>query len=184
VVNLMASVEASKHIPFERVLFALGIRHVGETVAKKIAKAFPSIQLLAAAQLEQLLHTEEVGEKIAASVLEWFSRADHRQLIERLQKAGVQLELDAAAQPVLASEKLKGKTIVVSGVFQHFSRDGIKESIEANGGKVSGSISSKTTFVLAGDDMGPSKRKKAEDLGVPVISEQDYLQLLAEGETH
>lgn len=179
VVNLMASIDASKRIPFERVLFALGIRHVGETVAKKIAKAFPSIQLLAAAELEQLLNTEEVGEKIAASVREWFSRADHQLLIERLLRAGVQLELDAAAQPVLASEKLKGKTIVVSGVFQHFSRDGIKESIEANGGKVSGSISSKTSFVVAGDDMGPSKRKKAEDLGVPVISEQDYLQLLA-----
>ncbi|MFY7970337.1 MAG: NAD-dependent DNA ligase LigA [Flavobacteriales bacterium] len=179
VTNLLEGIVQSKNIPFERVLFALGIRHVGETVAKKLARQFQSIDALLSATEEQLLNTDEVGQKIAQSVIDWFSRAEHQQIVERLRAHGVQLQNNTEGKEA-ASDKLKGKTFVVSGVFAHFSRDGIKESIEANGGKVSGSISSKTTYVLAGDDMGPSKRKKAEDLGIAIITEIDYLQMIGE----
>lgn len=176
--NLMAGIEQSKAVPFERVLFALGIRFVGETVAKKLAKAFVSIDAIAQANMESLLAVDEVGEKIAASVLAWFERQEHRDWIEQLRAAGVQLELDASQQPAAESNLLAGKTVVVSGVFEHFSRDGIKASVEANGGQIVGSISKKTGLVIAGDKMGPEKKKKAEDLGVPVLSENEYLRLI------
>jgi len=179
VTNLLEGIVQSKTIPFERVLFALGIRHVGETVAKKLARQFRSIQQLRAASEEELLNTDEVGQKIAQSVIEWFAREDHQQIVDRLSAHGIQFESNQE-QPAANSDRLKGKTFVVSGVFTNFSRDSIKESIEANGGKVSGSISSKTSYVLAGDDMGPSKRKKAEDLGVAIISENEYLQMISE----
>lgn len=179
VTNLLEGIQQSKNIPFERVLFAIGIRHVGETVAKKIVRQFKNIDALLTATEEQLLNTDEVGQKIAQSVIEWFLRDEHRNMIERLRHHGVQMQ-DNQEGKEAASDKLQGKTFVVSGVFTKFSRDGIKESIEANGGKVSGSISSKTSYVLAGDDMGPSKRKKAEDLGVTIISENDYLQMIGE----
>jgi DNA ligase (NAD+) len=175
--NLMAGIEASKQIPFERVLFALGIRFVGETVAKKLAKHFKDIDSIAKASFEQLIEAEEIGDKIAQSIIDWFANENNRNIIERLKKSGLRLEMDAT-ESNKASDLLAGKTFVVSGVFAHFSRDGIKESIEANGGKVSGSISKKTDFVLAGDKMGPEKKKKAEDLGVAVISEEDYLRMI------
>jgi DNA ligase (NAD+) len=177
--NLMAGIEASKHVPFERVLFALGIRFVGETVAKKLARHFKTIDAIAAATFEQLIEAEEIGDKIAQSILDWFGNNDNRNIIERLYTAGLQLTL-AHDDSSPASDKLKGLTFVVSGVFQHFSRDGIKASIESNGGKVSGSISKKTSYVLAGDNMGPEKRKKAEELGVKVIDENEYLALIGD----
>jgi DNA ligase (NAD+) len=177
--NLISGIELSKQIPFERVLFALGIRFVGETVAKKLAKHFKNIDNIAEATEAQLLEAEEIGEKIAQSIIEWFARPEHRALIDRLKHAGLQMESTLVTQP-LASSTLEGKTFVVSGVFAHFSRDGVKESIESHGGKVSGSISKKTSYVLAGDKMGPEKKKKADDLGVPVISEEDYRAMIGE----
>ena len=171
--NLISGIEASKQIPFERVLFALGIRFVGETVAKKLARHFNTIDAIALATFDQLIEAEEIGDKIAQSILDWFAMDENRAIIERLRQAGLQLER-SAEESTPASDTLKGLTFVVSGVFQHFSRDGIKASIEANGGKVSGSISKKTSYVLAGDNMGPEKRKKAEELGVPVIDEEAY----------
>lgn len=175
--NLLEGLEASKNIPFERVLFALGIRFVGETVAKKLARHFKSIEAIASATKEELLEADEVGEKIAESVLSYFSKEENRTIIRRLKEAGLQFEMAQPSNAMANSELLKGKTFVVSGVFKNFSRDGIKEDIEMYGGKVSGSISSKTSFVLAGDDMGPSKRKKAEELGVIIISEEEYVSM-------
>jgi DNA ligase (NAD+) len=177
--NLMAGIDASKSIPFERVLFALGIRFVGETVAKKLAKHFKHIDQIAAATFEQLIEAEEIGEKIAQSILDWFSNSDNLRTIERLKTAGLQFEILQSANTTV-SDVLAGKTFVVSGVFNHFSRDGIKASIESHGGKVSGSISKKTNYVVAGDNMGPEKKKKAEDLGVPVITELDYRSMIGE----
>ncbi|MEN9639509.1 MAG: hypothetical protein RLZZ262_1377 [Bacteroidota bacterium] len=176
--NLLAGIEQSKSVPFERVLFALGIRFVGETVAKKLAKAFQSMEAIAQANLEALLSVEEVGEKIAASVLSWLEKPEHRQWLEQLRSAGVQLEVDASQQVQKESSVLEGKTVVVSGVFEHFSRDGIKTSVEANGGQIVSGISKKTSLVIAGDKMGPEKKKKAEDLGIEILSEQEYLQLI------
>jgi DNA ligase (NAD+) len=175
--NLIAGIEASKQIPFERLLFALGIRHVGETVAKKLARHFKTIDAIAAASFDQLIEAEEIGDKIAQSIQDWFAAADNQSILERLRAAGLQLEV-SAEEASASSDKLKGLTFVVSGVFQHFSRDGIKANIESNGGKVSGSISKKTSYVVAGDNMGPEKRKKAEELGVPVIDEQAYREMV------
>lgn len=176
--NLLEGIENSKKIPFERVLFALGIRFVGETVAKKLARHFKTIEAIAAATKDELLAADEVGEKIAESILNYFSKEENRMIIRRLREAGLQFEQDQSTQNTKQSDIFKGKTFVVSGVFKQFSRDRIKENIESHGGKVSGSISSKTTYVLAGDDMGPSKRKKAEDLGVTILSEEEYIQMI------
>ncbi len=176
--NLLSGVEASKQIPFERVLFALGIRFVGETVAKKLAKHFSNIENIRYASSEELIAAEEIGEKIAASIIEWFSDAQNIEIIERLAKSGLQFaseQVDISHHTI----KLEGKTFVVSGVFASFSRDSIKESIEANGGKVSGSISKKTNYLLAGDKMGPEKRKKAEELGVIILSEAEYEKMIS-----
>jgi DNA ligase (NAD+) len=175
--NLIAGIEASKQIPFERLLFALGIRHVGETVAKKLARHFKTIDAIAAASFDQLIEAEEIGDKIAQSIQDWFAAADNQSILKRLRAAGLQLEV-SAEEASASSDKLKGLTFVVSGVFQHFSRDGIKANIESNGGKVSGSISKKTSYLVAGDNMGPEKRKKAEELGVPVIDEQAYREMV------
>jgi DNA ligase (NAD+) len=177
--NLMAGIEASKAVPFDRVLFALGIRFVGETVAKKLAKHFKTIDAIASATFDQLIEAEEIGDKIAQSILDWFAVSDNRSILERLRSAGLQLAL-SDEESTFTSDKLKGFTFVVSGVFQHFSRDGIKASIESHGGKVSGSISKKTSYVLAGENMGPEKRKKAEELGVAVIDEQQYRAMIGE----
>ena len=177
--NLMAGIEASKQVPFDRVLFALGIRFVGETVAKKLARHFKTIDAIATATFEQLIEAGEIGDKIAQSILDWFAIEDNRNIINRLRNADVQMAL-SEDESAHTSNTLLGLTFVVSGVFQLFSRDGIKASIESNGGKVSGSISKKTSYVLAGDNMGPEKRKKAEELGVKIIDEREYVAMIGE----
>lgn len=175
---VVEGVARSREIPFERVLFAIGIRHVGETVAKKLARAVGSMDRLMAMTKEELTAIDEVGPKIAESIVDFFTVEGNRMIIERLRDHGLRLALDPdEVQPV--GEKLKGMTFVVSGVFRNFSRDGIKEAIEMNGGKVSGSISSKTSYVVAGADMGPAKRTKAEQLGVSIIDEDTFAQMIA-----
>ena len=175
--NLVNGVEASKQIPFERVLYALGIRFVGETVAKKLAKHYKNIDALSQATLMELVLVDEIGEKIAQSVLEYFSNAENRSIIERLKNYGVQLETVEIINPD-ATDILAGKTFVVSGVFTLFSRDEVKKKIEDNGGKVGSSISAKTDFVIAGDNMGPAKLEKATKLNVAIISEGDFIEML------
>ena len=175
--NLINGIEASKQIPFERVLFALGIRYVGETVAKKLAKHYKSIDALMFASTLDLVTVDEIGERIAESVVEFFSSEENKQIIERLKSFGVQLEI-SAEKLANQTDKLKGQTFVVSGVFESISRNELKKLIEDNGGKVSSSISSKTSYVVAGDKMGPSKRTKAEDLNITILSETDFLDIL------
>ncbi|MBP7408019.1 MAG: NAD-dependent DNA ligase LigA [Flavobacteriales bacterium] len=175
--QVIAGIEASKKIPFEQVLFAIGIRHVGETVAKKIVRGAGSMQRLAAMTQEELVQLDEVGPVIAESIVDFFAVQDNRDIVDRLRQHGLRMELDPS-EVVVAGDKLKGLTFVVSGVFRNFSRDGIKETIERNGGKVSGSISSKTSYVLAGADMGPAKRTKAEELKVPVIDEDEFTRMI------
>ncbi len=172
--NLVNGIEASKQIPFERVLFALGIRYVGETVAKKLAKHYKSIDALMVASTFDLITVDEIGERIAESVVEFFSLEENRKTIERLRGFGVQLEI-SADKLANQTDKLKGQTFVVSGVFERLSRTELKKIIEDNGGKVASSISSKTNFVVAGDNMGPSKRTKAQNLAIPIISESEFL---------
>lgn len=176
--NLVLGIENSKQIPFERVLFALGIRFVGETVAKKLAKHYKSIDALRNATTMELVMVDEIGEKIAESVIEFFSKEDNLEIIERLKSYGVQLRISEEELQGL-TDKLQGKTFVVSGVFEKVSREELKKLIENNGGKVSGSISAKTSFVVAGENMGPSKKEKAESLGVPIISEDNFLEMIA-----
>jgi DNA ligase (NAD+) len=176
--NLVKGVDASRQIPFERVLFALGIRYVGETVAKKLAKHFKSIDALMMASEEELILVDEIGDRIAQSVVAFFTSEENRMTIQRLKDYGVQLKI-SEEQLANQTDALQGKTFVVSGVFTKVSRTELKKLIEDNGGKLSGSISSKTGFVVAGENMGPSKRTKAEDLGVPIISEDDFLQMIS-----
>lgn len=176
--NIIKGIKASKEVPFERVLFALGIRFVGETVAKKIAKFFNSIEELENADLEKLTSVDEIGEKIAQSILIYFSSPLNVSLIERLKSAGLQLyrkEEDLNEY----TDKLAGQSIVISGVFTHHSRDEYKDLIEKNGGKNVGSISTKTSFILAGENMGPSKLEKAHKLGIKIISEDEFLTLIS-----
>ena len=175
--NLMEGIEASKEVPFERVLFAIGIRHVGETTAKKIAKKVKSINVLIHSTKEQLLEIDEVGEIIAESIAEHFSNPENKKIIERLRAKGLRFELSEEQQQG-GSEKLKDITIVISGVFAKHSRDEYKDMIELHGGKNSSSISKKTSYVLAGDNMGPEKLKKAESLGVKIINEDEFLELI------
>ena len=175
--NLVAGVAASKNIPFERVLFALGIRFVGETVAKKLAKHYKSIDALAAASEEDLITVDEIGERIAQSVVAFFASEENRHTIQRLKDFGVQLEI-SAEKLANQTDMLQRKTFVVSGVFEKVSRTELKKLIEDNGGKVASSISAKTSYVVAGDKMGPSKRTKAESLGVPIISEVEFLEMI------
>ncbi|MCB0456935.1 MAG: NAD-dependent DNA ligase LigA [Flavobacteriaceae bacterium] len=175
--NLINGIEASKQVPFERVLFALGIRYVGETVAKKLAKHFKTIAAIEHASFEALISVDEIGDRIAESVISFFTSEEHKEIIERLKHYGVQLEI-SAEKLANQTNKLGGKIFVVSGVFTKVSRDELKKLIEDNGGKVSGSISAKTNFVVAGDNMGPSKKEKAEKLGVAIISEDDFLEML------
>lgn len=177
--NLVNGVAKSKEIPFESVLFALGIRFVGETVAKKLAKHYKTISALEQATLEDLILVDEIGERIAKSVIEFFANEENRAIIERLRLRGVQLEIVEKVNPN-ATTKFLGKIFVVSGVFEEFSRDDLKKAIEDNGGKVGSSISSKTNFVVAGDNMGPSKLEKATKLGIPILSEQDFKRILNE----
>ena len=173
--NLLAGVEASKERPFHKVLFGLGIRHVGETVAKRLAQHFGSMRNLMQANAEALLAVDDIGEKIVESLQAYFISPANIQMIEDLETFGLSFESEEVMQ---SSTIFEGKTIVVSGVFEHKSRNELKKMIEDNGGKVGSSISSKTTFVLAGDSMGPSKKEKANQLGIPLISEKAFYELL------
>lgn len=174
--NLINGIEKSKIIPFERVLYALGIRYVGETVAKKLAKHYKSIDAIANASIMDLILVDEIGDKIAQSVVQFFENQENIRIIERLKQYGVQLE--SGEESALLSDKLNGKTFVVSGVFEIYSRDELKKAIEDNGGKVGSSISSKTDYVVAGDNMGPSKLEKANQLKIPIISEVDFKNMI------
>jgi DNA ligase (NAD+) len=174
--NLLEGINAAKSIPFPRVLFGLGIRYVGETVAKKLAKHFKTIDALMLATKEELLQVDEIGERIADSILEYFSKEKNIDLITQLKQAGLQLANLHEEQ--LLSEKLKGKAIVISGVFTQFSRDEIKHLVEQHGGKNVSSISSKTDYVVAGDNMGPAKLEKAVSLKIPILSETDFITLI------
>jgi DNA ligase (NAD+) len=179
--NLVNGVENSKNIPFERVLYALGIRFVGETVAKKLAKHYKSIDALSQASLMDLVLVDEIGERIAQSVIEFFENQENRCIIDRLKSYGVQFETIEIVNPD-ATDKLAGKTFVVSGVFEQFSRDDLKKAIEDNGGKIGSSISTKTDYVVAGANMGPAKLEKAVKLNIPIISEIDFMDLINENE--
>ena len=175
--NMLAGIEASKQVPWARVLFALGIRMVGETTAKKIARRFPSIDQLQWANVEQLTAIDDVGEQIAKNIIAYFNDLSNLEIINRLREAGVQMESQEEEQAP-QSDILLGKSIVVSGVFSHHSRDEYKAMIEAHGGKNVGSVSKKTSFILAGENMGPEKRKKAESLGVEILTEEQFLELI------
>ena len=175
--NILTSIEESKKIPWARVLFALGIRMVGETTAKKIAKRFPSIEQLQWASAEQLMSIEDVGEQIANNIIAYFNDLHNLGIVQRLLSAGVQFETTEEQMTEL-SNRLEGKTIVISGVFAKHSRDEYKAMIEAHGGKNAGSISKKTSFVLAGENMGPEKKKKAEGLGITLMNEEEFLKLI------
>ena len=175
--NLVSGVVASKAIPFERVLFGLGIRYVGETVAKKLAKAYKSIDALIAASQEELTAVDEIGERIAESVVQFFSEEKNQEIVTRLKNYGLQFSL-SEEQLQNQSDTLKGQTFVVSGVFETIGRNELKKLIEDNGGKVASSVSSKTSYLVAGANMGPSKRTKAENNNVPIISEQEFLSMV------
>jgi DNA ligase (NAD+) len=175
--NLLDGLEASKNVPFERVLYSIGIRHVGETTAKKIAKKVKSLDVLIHSTKEELLAIDEVGGVIAESISDFFADETNKKNILRLKIAGLKFEL-SEEQQLAGSDKLKGFTFVISGVFNKHSRDQLKEMIEFHGGKNSGSISAKTSFLLAGDNMGPEKLKKAQSLGVKIISEDDFVGMI------
>lgn len=178
-VSIVHGIEDSKKVPFERVLFAIGIRFVGETVAKILARAFKSMEALENATMEQLTAVNEIGTKIAQSIVSFFADERSRALVNRLKEFGLQMEL-AQEEQEGGSDLLKDKIIVISGMFNHHSRDEYKALIERHGGKNSGSISAKTSFVLAGDNMGPAKREKAQELGVRLVSENEFLEMINE----
>jgi len=176
--NLVNGIEKSKEIPFDRVLYALGIRYVGETVAKKLAFHYRTIEAISQATLMDLIMVDEIGDKIAQSVVEFFENQDNRLLVQRLQQYGVQMVLEVKEKTLLSSV-FTGKTLVVSGVFEQFSRDDLKETIESHGGKVGSSISAKTDYVVAGANMGPSKLEKATKLGVRILSEEEFIAMIS-----
>lgn len=175
--NLIDSIADSNKVPYSRVLFGLGIRYVGETVAKKIAVAFPSIDLLEQATVEDLVQVDEIGERIAQSVVDFFRKEENIEIINKLKSFGIQFEQKQNTS-VSGSDKLKGLTIVISGTFEKYSRDEYKGLIEANGGKNSGSISAKTNYLLAGANMGPAKLEKAQKLGVAILNEDEFLKMI------
>lgn len=175
--RLLQSIEASKMIPFARVLFALGIRYVGETVARKLAEAFLSMDALIEADRESLEEVDEIGERIASSLIGYFADEGNRKLIERLKTAGLQMSMEQRTEK--GSQLLSGKTLVISGVFVKHSREELKILIEEHGGRNSGSISARTDYILAGENMGPSKYEKAQDLGIPIISEDQFLDMIS-----
>ena len=175
--KIIKGIEASKQVPFERVVFALGIRFVGETSAKLLARHFKDIDSLMDAKLDDLTEIDGIGEVMAKSIMAYFANPQNRDIVERLRGYGLQMAL-GEDQTAVASDKLAGKSIVISGVFQHHSRDEYKQLIEQHGGKNVGSISGKTSFILAGDNMGPSKLQKAEKLGIPLVSEDDFLKII------
>lgn len=175
--NLLKGIEQSKTIPFENVLFAIGIRYVGKTVAEKLARHFKNIDTLAKASYEDLLTAPEVGEKIAESVVDFFKNPDNQKEIDRLKKAGLQFE-STLKEPEKESDVLENKSFVISGVFQKYEREQLQDIIIKNGGRILSSVSGKLDYLLAGDNMGPSKREKAEKLGVKIISEQDFEKMI------
>jgi len=175
--QVIDGIAKSREIPFERVLFAIGIRHVGETVAKKLARAVVDIERLATMTRAELTALDALGPVLAGSIVDFFAVEGNRMIVERLRAHGLRMALDPSEVKAVG-DRLKGLSFVVSGVFRNFSRDGIKEAIENNGGKVSGSISSKTSYVVAGADMGPAKRTKAEQLKVPVIDEDEFKRMI------
>lgn len=175
--KIIKGIEASKQVPFERVVFALGIRFVGETSAKLLARHFKDVDSLMGAKLDDLTEIDGIGEVMAKSIMTYFANPQNRDIVERLRGYGLQMAL-GEDQTAVASDKLAGKSIVISGVFQHHSRDEYKQLIEQHGGKNVGSISGKTSFILAGDNMGPSKLQKAEKLGIPLVSEDDFLKII------
>ena len=175
--NIIEAVDRSLQVPFERVLFALGIRFVGETVAKKLANSFVSIEALEAATLDDLVDVDEIGPRIAQSVRAYFENEQNRNLIKRLKEAGVQMRISEDRLSGF-TDKLDGATIVISGTFTHHSRDEYRQMIEQHGGKNTGSVSAKTTYLLAGENMGPAKLEKARKLGIKIISEEDFLQMI------
>lgn len=178
--NILNGIEASKQVPWARVLFALGIRMVGETTAKKIARRFPSIALLMAATHDQLTAVEDVGDQIADNIIAYFADGRNREIVSRLRAAGLQMESEDDTAPT--SDKLAGQSVVISGTFARHSRDEYKALIEANGGKNTGSVSKKTSFILAGENMGPEKLKKAETLGIRLVNEDEFLQMIGEND--
>lgn len=175
--NLLEGIEASKQVPFERVLYAIGIRHVGETTAKKLAFSFKNIKALANANVEELLEVGDIGERIATTIVAYFKDPRIVEMINRLRSYGLQFEL-SENQLTDTSDKLKNLSFVVSGVFSKFSRDELKKAIEQNGGKNVGAISGKTNYVIAGENMGPEKLKKAEKLGIKILSEDDFIKMI------
>ncbi|MCT4614874.1 MAG: NAD-dependent DNA ligase LigA [Marinifilaceae bacterium] len=176
--NIISGIEASKNISYDRVLFSLGIRHVGNTVAKKICESIANIDELIVADFEKLIEIDEIGDKIAKSIIAYFLVPENMQLINRLREAGLQFQMEEKAEAV--SDFLNGKKIVISGSFEKYSRDEYKAKIEENGGKNVSSISKNTSFILAGDKIGPSKMQKAEKLGVELVSEQEFLKMIGE----
>ena len=175
--RILDGLEASKNVPFERVLFALGIRFVGETVAKTLVKKLHTIENIQSATFEDLVEIDEIGDKIAESVVYWFSAPQHLQLIEKLKEHGLQFKI-SEEQLAGKTEKLKGLSIIISGTFELHSRDELKKLIEQNGGKNVGSISKKTSYLLAGNNIGPSKLEKAGKLGIPIISETEFIKMI------
>jgi DNA ligase (NAD+) len=175
--NMLAGIELSKQMPFEKVLFGLGIRYVGETVARKLAVGTKNIDNLLKASLEELTAIDEIGQRIAESIIEYFGNPEHLDQIDRLKSYGLQFEV-SEIEIALQSDKLTGKTFVISGVFENYSREELRELIESNGGKILSGISAKLNYLLAGDNMGPSKLDKAKKLNVPLISEGDLLEML------
>jgi DNA ligase (NAD+) len=175
--NMLEGIEKSKQMPFEKVLFGLGIRYVGETVAKKIAAHFKDIDSMMNASYDELIAVDEIGERIAESIIEYFKEPRHKEQIESLRIHGLQFE-SVQNTIELASNKLEGKSFIISGVFEKYSRDELKDLIEANGGKILSSISAKLNYLVAGDNMGPSKLEKAVKLGIPIISDQELVEML------
>jgi DNA ligase (NAD+) len=174
--NILQGIEASRSAPFERVLFAIGIRFVGEVTAKKLARKFKSMDNIVMASKEELMEVDDVGERVASSIVSFFEDDANRDIIVRLHDAGLCFEIDTEEDDENTMKFLEGKTVVVSGVFS-ISRDEIKAMVEKYGGKNTSSISKNTSFVLAGEKMGPEKRKKAESLGIPIVSEDEFMEM-------
>jgi DNA ligase (NAD+) len=176
--NMLDGIEKSKQMPFEKVLFGLGIRYIGETVAKKLVAYFKTIDRLMAASLEELIAVDEIGDRIAQSLIEYFSGEKHREEIAKLRSQGLQF-ISEEKEVVLASESLSGKSpFIISGTFEKYSRDELKDIIEQNGGKILSSISAKLNYLVAGDNMGPAKLEKANKLNIPIISDEELLGMI------
>lgn len=179
--RIIDGIRATVDVPFERVLYALSIPFCGETVSKRLAKSVKSIDALMSLSAEQLTEIEDVGPRIANSIIDYFSQPDNRDNVERLRKAGLQMSV-TEQEGLSSGDQLTGKTVVISGTFTRHSRDEYKDMIERHGGKNAGSVSKKTSFILAGDNMGPAKLEKARSLGVPVINEDEFLNMIADGQ--